>query len=92
MNTTEVMKRPTYHAQARERWPEAEWVDGNGRWATLARCEVLTVALHKRREDAERALDFLAMCGCGNRCLGKSRHELVDMDAEAMDEDEGEDE
>ncbi len=37
--------RNLYIAEARKRWPAAEWIVGSGQWASVAYCCVTTVAL-----------------------------------------------
>lgn len=71
-------KRQTYLARAKAWWPNAEWVIGKGRWATLAYCSELTVMLHATKEDAEKSLGFIGRIGCGHRCYRD--HYLVDME------------
>ena len=85
------MAAVTYLADARRRWHEqAEWIDGDGRYATLAWCpsgefggrDSLTVRLHPTRREADDALAFIAQFGCGAACRG--RHELVDLEPAAL--------
>lgn len=73
-------KRPrqTYLAKAKSWWPNAEWVIGRGRWATLAYCRVLTIQLHDTEEQAEKALNWIGRIGCGGVC--HRDHHLVDLD------------
>jgi hypothetical protein len=56
-------------------WKKAEWVIGDGAFAVLAHCRVLTVTLHKTREKAEESQRFIDKFGCGGMC-GR-RHEIV---------------
>ena len=81
----------TYRAEARRRWgSQADWINGDGRYATLARCpsggsgghDRLTVQLHVTPEQANEALAFIAQFGCGGACRG--RHELVDLEPSAV--------
>lgn len=58
-------------------WPRAHWVIGDGPYATLAFCRVLTIELHETREHAERMLDVIAGSGCGGACKGERGHRLV---------------
>lgn len=69
--------KPTYNRYARSRWKGAEWVHGRGRWASLAWCRYLTIALFDRKENAVRAKEFIDKCGCGGCCY--RRHEIVDL-------------
>jgi len=64
-----------YHTLARCVWPRAEWIAGDGPYATLAYCRVLTVELHRTREAADKALSEVERWGCGGRCHGE--HELI---------------
>lgn len=65
----------TYRAVARCVWPRAYWIDGEGAWASLAHCNVLTVELHRTRAKAEQARRFIDDVGCGGRCCRD--HEVV---------------
>ncbi len=49
-------------------FPNAEWVAGEGRWASLARCGAFTVQLHDTLEGARAAQDFIDRIGCGHAC------------------------
>jgi hypothetical protein len=72
----------TYSTLARCRWSRAEWVRGDGRWALLAHCDVLTVALHPTLEGAEKERAQIDRTGCGHACsVSGRRHEIVDLDA-----------
>jgi len=65
----------TLRALAKCMWPRAVWVAGEGRYATLAHCDVLTVQLHQTREAAESALGMIDRTGCGGGC--HRHHELI---------------
>lgn len=68
------------NAEARCLFRYAAWVSGEGRWATLAGCGVLTIILHNSEDQARLALGFIDAYGCGHRCpVGKpwQRHRLV---------------
>lgn len=58
----------THRAIARRRYPRAEWITGEGPWASLAACGVLTVILYPTREQAEAARAFIDQTGCGGGC------------------------
>jgi hypothetical protein len=60
--------RGSYRAVARRRWPGAVWVDGEGRYASVALCGVPSVQLFETREAAERAKRTIAWIGCGSGC------------------------
>lgn len=67
-------------AEAKCIWKYAEWVTGRGRWATLAGCGVLTVALHPTKAAALASLAAIDTYGCGHRCPSSvewKRHRLV---------------
>ena len=58
----------SYETLARCLWPHAAWVYGRGEWASLARCRVLTVELHRTFEGAEAAKRAIDSLGCGGGC------------------------
>jgi hypothetical protein len=65
----------SYWTLAKCLWPRAIWDGGNGPYALLAHCDVLTVSLHKTLEsalDSKRQIDWTA---CGGRC--RRDHEIV---------------
>ena len=68
----------TYHSKARKRWRKAEWINGEGRYAVLAWCRVLTVTLWPTVEKAEAAKREIDDTACGGMC--EMRHEIVDLD------------
>jgi hypothetical protein len=74
-----MRERAGWYAQAWRLWPKAAWVGGNGPWATLAWCRVLTVELHETEEDARRALKMIDDTACGGLC--RRKHELVRLNA-----------
>jgi hypothetical protein len=41
---------------AQAMWPEARYIHGDGRWATVRACGGLTVVLHETEEAARSAL------------------------------------
>jgi len=65
----------SYRTWARCVWRRAEWVVGDGPYATVAYCRVLTVELHQTLEDAQAALELIDTTACGGRCHGN--HELI---------------
>jgi hypothetical protein len=69
----------TYYSAAKQRWSKAEWIRGEGRYAVLARCGVLTVTLWPTIGEAEVAKREIDETACGSRCNGL--HEIVDLDA-----------
>ena len=58
---------------AKRRFPNAAWITGNGPWASLAYCKVLTVCLYATREQAHAARAFIDQTGCGGGCYGDHR-------------------
>ena len=50
---------------------------GDGPWATVAWCSLLTVYLHRSLEGAATALSLINGSGCGHDCWGD--HELVNL-------------
>jgi hypothetical protein len=68
----------SYRTLANCMWPRAVWVNGDGPYATLARCRVLTVALHASLDAAHAAKRAIDQWGCGGRCpCTGAGHELV---------------
>ena len=57
-----------WHALAGCLFPTAEWIAGEGPFAVLAWCRVLTVTLHPTRADADASREWIDRCGCGGRC------------------------
>jgi hypothetical protein len=64
-----------YRTLARCLWPRACWINGEGPWATLAHCRVLTIQLHRTRERAVEAERLIDASACGGLCHGA--HEIV---------------
>ena len=65
----------SYNALARCIWRKAEWISGNGEYASLAHCGVLTVELHKTLESVQKAKAVIDNSACGHRCVRD--HEIV---------------
>ncbi|MEK6251253.1 MAG: hypothetical protein AABM43_04790 [Actinomycetota bacterium] len=63
----------SYRTLARCLWPEAIWVAGNGPWASLAYCNVLTVELYRTEASALLAKRAIDQTACGGRCYGDHR-------------------
>ena len=74
----------SYLTAARCIWPRAEWVCGDGQYASLAWCSVLTIALYDTLADAEAAQRFIGKYGCGGRCGGPPWHEIVGLAPELV--------
>ncbi|PWU52813.1 hypothetical protein DLJ47_17835 [Micromonospora sp. S4605] len=65
----------THHTTAKCLWPRAVWITGEGPYATLAWCRVLSVMLHPTEAEALAAKHLIDSTGCGGRC--NRRHELI---------------
>lgn len=64
--------------KAQERWgEEAEWITGDGQYALLAWCRVLTVTLWSTRAEAEEQKRFIDEYACGGLCT--KNHEIIDL-------------
>lgn len=60
------MATRSWRSEAQKRWgKEAEWIRGNGQFALLARCRVLTVTLWSTRAEAEEQKRFIDKYACG---------------------------
>lgn len=71
--------RTSYLSAAEEMWPQAEWITGRGRWATLAHCnDALTICLWTTKKEAHARLQEINVKGCGGCCI--KDHSLVDME------------
>ena len=68
-------KHKTRRSLAQCMFTRAEWVAGEGEYATLARCRVLTAELHTTLEKAQAAMRLIDSTGCGGRC--HNDHELI---------------
>ena len=71
-----------HYTLARCIWSRAEWIAGDGPYATVAHCRVLTVELHQTREAAAKALEVIDQFACGGRCHGD--HELILLQPEGV--------
>jgi hypothetical protein len=67
----------THRAMAKCIWKRAEWITGDGPYALLAHCRVLTVTLHQRPETAEAGRQTIDETACGGACYGK--HEIIQL-------------
>jgi hypothetical protein len=75
----EARTRRGYVSVARRRWPAAEWIIGDGRYASVAYCDTTTVMLFATLAEAQRAKAFITRLGCGHAC--RVEHEVTDLDA-----------
>jgi hypothetical protein len=64
-----------YQSLAECNWPDAAYVVGDGPFALLARCDLLTVSLYESDVEARRRLRAVDARGCGKTCEGL--HELI---------------
>lgn len=71
----------TYRALALRRWPDAEWVSGEGPYALVAPCGVVTITLHKTLDSAERYKVPIDSTGCGHACRPGAPHDIIDLAA-----------
>ena len=71
------MTNVTWHTKAGRKWgKKAESIEGEGQYALLAWCRVLTVMLCQTRDEAEEKKKFIDEIGCGGFCTNK--HEIID--------------
>ena len=72
-------RKPSSHvAAARSRWPAAEWIIGDGQYASVAYCDTTTIMLFPTLAEAQLAQAFIDRLACGHAC--RREHELVDLD------------
>ncbi len=72
------MTKETWYTKARNIWGrKAEWIEGEGSYALLAWCRVLTVTLCRTRGEAEEKKKSIDEIGCGGFCTKK--HEIIDL-------------
>ena len=68
----------SWYAEARRRWlGTAEWVTGEGPFALVEPCRVLTIQLFPTRDEALMAKFLVDGAGCGDGCL--QDHRLVNL-------------
>lgn len=67
-------RRWDYKSAARARWPEAEWIHGNGPYACVAYCRVTTVILFTDRAEALAAKERIDRSACGGGCHHERGH------------------
>jgi len=67
----------SWHSLAQRRWPRAEWIEGDGRWASVAHCRDLTVILHATAANAHAAVARIDRTACGGAC--SRHHEVVEL-------------
>lgn len=71
----------SYRAAARCMWPRACWISGDGPYALLAHCDVLTITLWPTAGKAFSTYQWLAGFKCGHLCTG--RHEVIKIELDA---------
>jgi hypothetical protein len=71
----DLHRHRSYRALAKCVWPRAYWIDGEGPWASVARCGVTTIQLHSTAARAEAAKDLIDSTGCGGHCC--RLHDIV---------------
>lgn len=73
-----MMSDKSWTDEAERRWgKKAAWIQGDGQFALLAWCRVLTVTLWVTRAEAEEQKKFIDEYACGGLCKGD--HEIIDM-------------
>lgn len=72
------MADKSWRTEARKRWGrKASSIDGDGQFALLAWCRVLTVTLWQTRDEAEKEKKVIDETACGGYCT--RNHEIVDL-------------
>ena len=76
------MKKPLnpHRVKAHKLWPDALWIQGAGRFASVSHCGGVTVILCDSREKAESTKRAIDRHACGGRCVGATGHVIVDLD------------
>jgi hypothetical protein len=64
---------------ARKRWSRAEWIIGNGPYASVSSCGDETVMLFATEAEALTAKSFIDKSGCGGCC--RRAHSVVKLGA-----------
>jgi hypothetical protein len=76
----------SYRTAAACIWKRAAWIAGDGPYASVSYCGVLTVALYPTADEALAAKRFIDRLACGHRCRRESGHEVVHLlDPSQMD-------
>ena len=73
------MKPTDFRQIAKKRWGKAASITGNGRYALVARCDVITITLWAEVEIAKARKKLMDMTACGEMCGGTAGHEIVDL-------------
>ena len=64
-----------YSLIAKKLFKEAEWIEGDGRFALVSRCRGVTVSLWESLEAATNKKSFIDKIACGGACVGD--HEII---------------
>jgi len=67
-----------YRTLARCMWRRAAWVSGEGAFALVARCGVITVSLWPTLAAAEESKRLIDATACGGRCT--RQHEIIKLE------------
>jgi hypothetical protein len=79
--TEERMMKSQWQNEAWRRWPEAAWIEGDGRFAFVTYCRDAAVTLWPTEEDAQAEKAKLDGWGsCGGRCW--KDHVIIDLESE----------
>lgn len=71
-----------FRQRARKRWgKQAAWIKGDGQYALLARCNVLTITLWEELAKAKARKKLIDETACGKMCSGSLGHKIVDLEA-----------
>jgi hypothetical protein len=85
-NTSEATTIMDYKEKAKRKWGKAAaWISGNGRYALLAHCRMLTVTLWSTMDAAEAAKKQIDATACGGACVRD--HEILDLEGIRKDAD-----
>ena len=75
------MKRVTdFRPVAEKKWRDAEWIAGNGQYALISQCNVLTITLWADLAIAKACKELIDKTTCGAMCCGTLGHEIVDLE------------
>ncbi len=68
----------SWQTEAKRRWgKKAAWIHGDGQYALLAHCRVLTVTLWSTSAEAGESKREIDRYACGGLCTGA--HEIIDL-------------
>lgn len=71
---TATKSRKSYIGAARDIWPKAEWIIGNGPYASVSEChDRPTVMLFETMAEAATSKQFIDRSACGGRCIRAHR-------------------